>query len=86
MTIYSRILTWKVPWTEEPGGLQSMELQSQTRLSTDAHVHIYTASAHQLSASHPAPACTCPEGSSLLIVAHPGPVMSWRMVGVCADA
>ena len=27
------ILAWKIPWTEEPGGLQSMELQSQTRLS-----------------------------------------------------
>ena len=21
---YSSILTWRVPWTEEPGGLQSM--------------------------------------------------------------
>ena len=21
------ILAWKIPWTEEPGGLQSMELQ-----------------------------------------------------------
>ena len=24
---------WEIPWTEEPGGLQSMESQSQTRLS-----------------------------------------------------
>ena len=24
---------WKIPWTEEPGGLQSMGLQSQTQLS-----------------------------------------------------
>ena len=23
----SSILAWKTPWTEEPGGLQSMELQ-----------------------------------------------------------
>ena len=23
----SSILAWKIPWTEEPGGLQSMELQ-----------------------------------------------------------
>ena len=22
------ILAWKIPWTEEPGGLQSMELQT----------------------------------------------------------
>ena len=26
------ILAWRIPWTEEPGGLQSMGLQSQTRL------------------------------------------------------
>ena len=24
---HSRILTWKIPWTEEPGGLQSMGSQ-----------------------------------------------------------
>ena len=24
---YSSILAWKIPWTEEPGGLQSMGLQ-----------------------------------------------------------
>ena len=24
---HSRTLAWRVPWTEEPGGLQSMELQ-----------------------------------------------------------
>ena len=24
---HSSILAWKVPWTEEPGGLQSMESQ-----------------------------------------------------------
>ena len=30
----SSILAWRIPWTEEPGGLQSMGLQkSQTRLS-----------------------------------------------------
>ena len=28
---HSSILAWKIPWTEEPGGLQSMGLQkSQT--------------------------------------------------------
>ena len=24
MAIYSSILAWRIPWTEEPGGLQSM--------------------------------------------------------------
>ena len=27
MATYSSILAWRIPWTEEPGGLQSMELQ-----------------------------------------------------------
>ena len=26
MATHSRILAWKIPWTEEPGGLQSTEL------------------------------------------------------------
>ena len=25
--IHSRILAWRTPWTEEPGGIQAMELQ-----------------------------------------------------------
>ena len=33
MTTHSSTLAWKVPWTEEPGRLQSMGSQSQTRLS-----------------------------------------------------
>ena len=27
MTDHSSILAWRIPWTEEPGGLQSMGLQ-----------------------------------------------------------
>ena len=27
MATYSSILAWKMPWTEEPGGLQSMGSQ-----------------------------------------------------------
>ena len=33
MATHSSILAWRIPWSEEPGGLQSMGLQSQTRLS-----------------------------------------------------
>ena len=29
MATHSSILTWEIPWTEEPGGLQSLELQRQ---------------------------------------------------------
>ena len=27
MATHSRILAWRIPWTEEPGGLESMGLQ-----------------------------------------------------------
>ena len=27
MATHSSILAWKIPWTEEPGGLQSIGLQ-----------------------------------------------------------
>ena len=30
---HSSTLVWKIPWTEEPGGLQSMRSQSRTRQS-----------------------------------------------------
>ena len=30
MATYSSILAWKIPWTEEPGGLQSMGSQRDT--------------------------------------------------------
>ena len=33
MTPLSSTLAWKIPWTEEPGRLQSMGSLSQTRLS-----------------------------------------------------
>ena len=33
MTTHSSIHAWRIPWTEEPGGLQSMGSQSQTQLS-----------------------------------------------------
>ena len=28
MATHSSILAWRIPWTDEPGGLQSMGLQS----------------------------------------------------------
>ena len=33
MATHSRILARKIPWAEDPGRLQSMGLQSRTRLS-----------------------------------------------------
>ena len=31
MATHSSILAWRIPWTEEPGGLQSMGLQESDR-------------------------------------------------------
>ena len=33
MATHSSILAWEIPWTEEPGGLQSTRSQSRTQLS-----------------------------------------------------
>ena len=38
MATHSSTHAWRIVWTEEPGGLQSMGLQSQTRLSS-FHFH-----------------------------------------------
>ena len=55
MTTHSSILAWKIPWTEEPGGLQYTGLQrveyNQSDLAhistvwlkcTRAHTHTHT--------------------------------------------
>ena len=36
MATHSSILAWRIPWTEEPDGLQSIGSQRDTRLSTHA--------------------------------------------------
>ena len=33
MATHSSILAWRIPWTEEPGGIQSTDCKSRTRLS-----------------------------------------------------
>ena len=33
-TTHSSILAWRIPWTEEPGGLQSMGFKSDTTEAT----------------------------------------------------
>ena len=43
METHSSILTWEIPWTEEPGELQFMESKkSQTQLSDCTHTHTHT--------------------------------------------
>ena len=33
MATHSSILAWRIPWTEEPGGLHSMGPQSRTQVN-----------------------------------------------------
>ena len=44
MAPHSSTLAWKIPWAEEPGGLQSMRSLSRTRLSD----HTFTFHFHTL--------------------------------------
>ena len=37
LATHSRLLAWGIPWTEEPGGLQSLGSQGWTRLSMHEH-------------------------------------------------
>ena len=41
MATHSSVLSWRIPWTEEPGGLQSMgshKLDTTEQLSTHEHM------------------------------------------------
>ena len=40
MATHSSILAWKIPWAEDPGGLQSMESQSRTKNSLEASLQL----------------------------------------------
>ena len=43
MATHSSILAWRIPWTEEPGELHSMdhnELDATERVCGDTHTHI----------------------------------------------
>ena len=41
MATCSSILAWRIPWTEEPGRLQSMGLQIESdTIETTVHTHI----------------------------------------------
>ena len=41
MESHSSILVWRIPWTEEPGGLQSMGLQRVGHALATEHAHMY---------------------------------------------
>ena len=39
MATLSSTLAWRIPWTEEPGGLQSMGLQESDTTEQLTHTH-----------------------------------------------
>ena len=51
MATYSSILAWESPWTEEPGGVQSIVLQKLGHDWTSKHTHIRNGSLSLLSLS-----------------------------------
>ena len=45
MTTHSSILAWRIPWTDEPGRLQSIgsrRVRHKKRLSARTHTHTHT--------------------------------------------
>ena len=42
ITTHSSILAWEIPWTEEPGGLQSTGLQRAGHDGVSEHTDLYT--------------------------------------------
>ena len=41
MATHSSILSWKIPWTEEPGGLQSMR-SKESDTTSDYHLGMHS--------------------------------------------
>ena len=41
MATHSSILSWRIPWTEEPGGLQSVKWQESDNLATKQQVYYF---------------------------------------------
>ena len=41
MATHSSILAWRIPWTEEPGGPQSMGSQRVTQLKRLNKLHVF---------------------------------------------
>ena len=48
MATHSSILAWKIPWTEEPGRLQSIGLQRAEHDWATEHIHIIYSSMLQM--------------------------------------
>ena len=70
MATYSSVLAWEIRWTEEPGGLQSMELWSGTQLSTLTQITTILDSQSPLTLSLPLSSPS--QTPTLFLHSHPG--------------
>ena len=52
VAIHSSDLAWRIPWTEEPGGLQSMGLQRVDMTEATEHTHTLHVSGIHLGESY----------------------------------
>ena len=65
MATHFSILAWEIPWTEEPGGLQSIGSQSRTRLKQlSTHNEILKAPLGSLDKTH---LCDVEDGDSFSV-------------------
>ena len=47
MATHSRILAWRIPWTKEPGRLQSVELDTTEHTHTHTHTQYLEKKSHK---------------------------------------
>ena len=63
MAIHSSVLAWRIPWTEEPGGLHSMGLQ-RVRHDWGTHTFTFTSPFHSNSLAYVLPDFKCSSSTS----------------------
>ena len=85
MAIHSRTITWKIPWTEEPGSLQPMGSQ-RVRHDWATSLH-FTSLNGKTDAEAEAPVLLPPDKKSWLIWKDPDAEKDWRqeVKGVTED-
>ena len=42
MAAHSSLLAWRIPWTEEPGGLQTWGHEESDTTEATSHTHVHT--------------------------------------------
>ena len=84
MATHSSNLAWKLQWTEEPGGLQSIGSESRTRLSDQHfHFHFFQHPHHPLGLTEPTeewqkPTVGGARPQVAYVPAHREPLAGWK--------